>query len=278
MREQFQRYLRLLGFDSPPTGVEGLRRIVHAHITRVPFENVSKLLLFDREGAGRVTTVNEFLDGLEYRDLGGTCYTANPALAELLRELGYCADLLSADMNSPHVHSCIRVHIDGRQYHVDVGNAAPFLEPFALDALPHEFSRGNMKWVFDRAEDGRLRCRVFSAGEQVHGYVANEKPFAVEDFRRIVEDSFQPGRTFMSLLRMVRIFPDYTVELKNRTLRVHRGAETIETTIGSMQELRKAVNEQFLMPRCAVEKAVEILERLNGFNFFGAMQESSLYT
>ncbi len=277
MRERFSRYLRLLGLDSPPAGVDGLRQLVHAHITSVPFENLSKLLLYDREGAGRVTTVQEFLDGLEYQDLGGTCYTANPALTALLRELGYRADLLSADMNSPHVHSCIRVHLDNRQYHVDVGNAAPFLEPFPLDTLPYEFERGDMKWIFDKAEDRRVRCRVFQHNEHVHGYVANEQPFVAEEFRHIVEDSFQPGRTFMSLLRLVRIFPEHTVELKNRTLRVHRGSSTDETTLNSISELRQAVNEQFLMPRCPVEKAVEILERLNGFYFFAMKQESSLY-
>ena len=277
MREQFKRYLNLLGLDSPPAGLEGLRQLVHAHITRVPFENVSKLLLFDRERAESVTTLEEFLDGLEHHDLGGTCYTANPALAELLRALGYQADLLSADMNNPHVHSCLRVHLDRRQYHVDVGNAAPFLEPFPLDALPYEFARGEMKWIFDCAEDGRVRCRVFSVGGHVHGYIANEQPFAAEDFGHIVEDSFQPGRTFMSLLRLVRIFPEHTVELKNRTLRLHRGSSTTEATFNDMSELRGAVDEQFLMPRCPVEKAVEILERINGFEFFGAAQESTLY-
>jgi N-hydroxyarylamine O-acetyltransferase len=277
MRKPFNRHLRLLGFDSPPAGLDGLRQLVRAHLLRVPFENVSKLLLFDHEGTGRLNTLDEFLDGIEHHDLGGTCYKSNPFLAQLLRELGYEADLHSADMNNPNVHSCIRVRLNGRAYHVDVGNAAPFLEPFPLDALPYEFVRGEMKWVFDRAEDSRVRCKLFSGGEHVHGYMANESPCTHEDFREVILDSFQRGRTFTSLLRIVRIFPEHTVELKNRTLRVHRGTSTTETTLNDMKELRHAVDTQFLLPRCPIEKAVEILERFNGIEFFGAPQERSLY-
>jgi arylamine N-acetyltransferase len=81
----------------------------------------------------------------------------------------------------------------------------------------------------------------------------------------------------MSLLRIVRIFPEHTVELKNRTLRVHRGTSTTETTLNSLEELRCAVDTQFLLPRCPVQRAVEILERTNGIEFFGAQKERSLY-
>src|ERR1039458_5996611 len=112
MTEPFQRYLRLLGIVGRPSGLDGLRTLVRRHLSAVPFENISKLLLVDRERTGRVTTLTEFLDGIEQSDLGGTCYTNNPFLTELLRELGYDADLLGADMSRLNVHTCIRVRID----------------------------------------------------------------------------------------------------------------------------------------------------------------------
>src|ERR1035438_2674808 len=99
MTEPFQRYLRLLGIVGRPSGLDGLRTLVRWHLAAVPFENISKLLLVDRERTGRVTTLTEFLDGIEYSDLGGTCYTNNPYLTELLRDLGYDADLLGADID-----------------------------------------------------------------------------------------------------------------------------------------------------------------------------------
>src|SRR5579862_6628457 len=102
LREPYVRYLRLLGCDTPPQGEDGLQEIVRRHVWRAPFENISKLLLFAREGKGRIITLAEFLDGIEHQDLGGTCYSSNPYLARLLRALGYDADLLGADMSTPN--------------------------------------------------------------------------------------------------------------------------------------------------------------------------------
>ena len=81
----------------------------------------------------------------------------------------------------------------------------------------------------------------------------------------------------MSLLRLVRIFPEHTVELKDRTLRIHHGTQTEERKFGSMSELRNAVDQEFRMPRCPVEEAVRILEEINGISFFGEKVEQSLY-
>ncbi|HWR15661.1 MAG TPA: arylamine N-acetyltransferase [Terriglobales bacterium] len=267
-KNPFTVYLRLLGFEAPPSGLDGLRQLIQAHLYRIPFENVSKLLLFAEEKRGRPIGIAEFLDNIQHHDLGGTCYTSNPFFAELLHECGYDAELLSADMNTPHVHSCIRVNLDGRAWHVDVGYASPFLEPVPLDSLPYAFERGNMRWVFERAADGRLACREFTAGNEVHGYRVNEERRDYEFFRNIITDSFQRGRTFMGLLRLVRIFPDRTVELKNRTMRIHRGTSSTEATLSSMEELREAVNNLFLIPRCPVEKAVAILREINGTDLF----------
>jgi arylamine N-acetyltransferase len=277
MPDRFDRYLRHLGCNLQPPSQEALNTLVAAHITRVPFENVSKLLLFGLERRGRMSTMEEFLGGLEHHDLGGTCYTCNPFFTELLQHLGYEAELRSADMNTPHVHSSIRVFLEGREYHVDVGNAAPFLNAVPLDRLPYEFSRGEMKWIFGQSEDGRLRCTVLNRGERVHGYLVNEQRHSYEFFRDIIVDSFQPGRTFMSLLRLVRIFPDHTVELKDRTLRIHRGTITTEHIINNVEELRTFVNTQFRMPRCPVEQALEILQSVTGPDIFPDTTARSLY-
>ena len=276
MRDPYARYLHLLGFDHSPCGLEGLRQLVRAHILVVPFENVSKLLLFDKERRGREISLTEFLDGIERDDLGGTCYTSNPFFAELLRELGYDALLLGADMNHCNVHTSIRVHLDGISYHIDCGYASPFLEPISLDRLPHEIRRGNLCWLFDQASDHRLAMRLYCDGQQVHGYAVNEIPRERHFFRATVEDSFRAHSTFMKLLRLVRIFPEHTVELRNRTLRVHRGLEISERTLDSIDDLRQAVNDEFLMPRCPIEKAVEILESLTGVSY-AQLEDRSLY-
>ena len=62
--EIYQRYLRVLGFDNVPSGFDGLRAVVRAHLLRVPFENLSKLLLYASEGLGSFFKMCDFQYGL----------------------------------------------------------------------------------------------------------------------------------------------------------------------------------------------------------------------
>lgn len=268
MREPYSRYLRLLGFDRAPLGLEGLRQLVREQVIRVPFENISKLLLIAREGKGRVTTLAEYLDGLERYDLGGTCYTANPFFAELLREVGYDADLLGCDMSHANVHTAIRVRVDGNEYHVDAGYGGPFYEPLPLAGLPHEMSNGPYRYVLDRGGDGRLALNVFQGGERIHGYAVNETPRRLDFFNDIILDSFAPAATFMTRLCVFRYFDDSSVESKNSVVTCHRGSESREIRVGSTKQMREVFNDEFRMGRCPVEKAVETLEKLTGQSFF----------
>jgi arylamine N-acetyltransferase len=260
-------YLRLLGVAGGPTGLDGLRDLVGRHVRRVPFENVSKLLLIGREGKGRLTTLDEFLDGIEHHDLGGTCYTSNPFLFELLVALGYDADLLGADMSSPNVHTSIRVRVDGRAYHVDTGYAAPFFEPMALDDLPRTIPWGGNRYVLERRGDAH-EVSIVTDGPRRHGYVVRQPPRQPSFFHPIVMRSFEPGRTFMRCLRITRYFDDRAVELRNRRLLHLSATSASERIIESLGELRRAMDDEFLMPRCDVETAVATLERLNQRDFF----------
>jgi N-hydroxyarylamine O-acetyltransferase len=268
MREPYSRYLRLLGFDHPPTGLEGLRQLVRRHVIGVPFENISKLLLIGRERKGRLTTLADFLDGLERYDLGGTCYTSNPFFADLLRELGYDADLLGCDMSHANVHTAIRVRIAGAEYHVDVGYGGPFYEPLSLADLPHEIRQGPCRYVLDRGSDGRLAMNVFRGAERIHRYAVNESPRRLDFFTDIILDSFRPTATFMAMLRVVRYFDDHAVELENNGVTCHYRNGSRPIRISSMAQLREIFDSEFCMPRCPIEKAVETLEQITGQGFF----------
>jgi len=266
-----QRYLRILGIEGRPSGLSGLRTLVGRHLARVPFENVSKLLLYDRERAGRVTALAEFLDGIEFLDLGGTCYTCNPFLTDLLRELGFDADLLGADMGKPNVHTCVRVRIDSIAYHIDVGFAAPFREPMRLDWLPAQVEEGQNRYVLDRdADGGGFRMSMFSGAEHCLDYVVHDPPRTREFFEPVVMNSYALSSTFMQCLRISRIFAGYSVDLIDRKLWRHEAGQTAITDLESMAALKAAVHEQLGMPRCPIESAVAVLERLTGKPFFGA--------
>jgi arylamine N-acetyltransferase len=267
LSQPHERYLRLLGFHAPPTGLEGLRQIVRQHLMRVPFENVSKLLLFKNEGHGRVTTHAEFLNGIEHYDLGGTCYTSNPYLAELLRDCGYHADLLGADMTNPDVHTSIRVKLDGTEYHIDVGFAAPFREPIRLDRLPQEIPNGSFRYIFDRCGIGH-ELSVWREETKVLHYLVHQPARDFGFFQKTIVDSYLPGKTFMTWLRLSRFFDDYSVDVTDSILTIHRDGVSRDVKLKNMAEMRAAVNDELRMPRCPVEEAIDVLERLNAKNFF----------
>jgi hypothetical protein len=104
--------------------------------------------------------------------------------------------------------------------------------------------------------------------ERIHGYVVHEPPRDFSYFRRTVEDSFLPGRTFMTWLRIARFFDDHSVDLIDRTLTIHRGCCSRDYEVTSVKEIRDAIDNEMGMPRCPVEEAVEVFERLNGKKFF----------
>jgi len=269
-----QRYLRLLGIRTPIAGAAdldeaALHEIVRRHLCRVPFENVSKLLLLGREGAGRVTTLAEFLDGIEHRDLGGTCHTNNPFLASLLKALGYQADLLGADMSKPNVHTSIRVRLSGVDYHVDVGYGAPFRRAIRLDRLPWEFEQGCYRFVFDHASAPEAyQASVYSGKQRLHGYVVHPPAREAGFFDGEVIESYRPGMTFTSMLRIIRFFDDYAADLEDAKLSIHRGGETTSKLLRDMAELRAAVASDLAMPRCPIEEAVAVLEQRTGKSVF----------
>ena len=273
---ELERYLRVLGTRTPTPGPAvldeaALDEIVYRHLCRVPFENVSKLLLLGREGTGRVTTLAEFLDGIEHRDLGGTCHTNNPFLASLLNALGYQADLLGADMSKPNVHTSIRVRLSGVAYHVDVGYGAPFRHAIRLDRLPWEFEQGRCRYVFDRAAmPDAYQASVHSGEQRLHGYVVHPPAREAGFFDNEVIDSYRPGMTFTSMLRIIRFFDDYAADLEDAKLSIHRGRETTTKVLRNMIELRAAVADDLAMPRCPVEEAVAVLEQRTGKSVFEA--------
>ena len=264
--EIYNRHLRILGFDAPPSGLDGLRSIVRAHLLRVPFENISKLLLFGREGRGRFFTLPEFLDGIEHFDLGGTCYGANPFLGELLRALGYEADLHGANMQRGlNVHTSLRVRIDDRAYHVDVGYGGPFREPIALDRLPFEIVEGANRYVFDREPHGEgYEMAVFSGQERVHGYIVHGPPRSLDFFTPAMQNSFAPNATFMNCLRICRFFDGHSVTLLNGELTIHRGATAECRELSGVAEVEAALAAEFEMPRCPARAAIGTMERISG--------------
>lgn len=253
------RYVGLLGAEAGPTSLDHLGRLVRAQLTRVPFENVSKLLLKKIAGAAFIPTLAQHLDGIEHLRFGGTCYANNHYFCELLRHLGYDVDLCGADMAKPDVHIVNIVRLEGREYLVDVGYAAPFFEPMPLH-LDRELE---IRWGADRyvlhPRDGRGRSRMdlWCDGRLIHGYTVNPAPRELGHFEDVIRRSYDDSATFMNVLVIARFFADRSLRVHNYTLSESTPDGTVITDLDGIDKLVDTVARLMGIEEAILLAAVE---------------------
>lgn len=254
------RYLRLLDVPRRAPSLEALAELTAAQLTRVPFENVSKLVRLRRLGLAGLPPAELHLEGIEKHHMGGTCFANNTHLHGLLTALGYEARLCGADMRSPDVHVVIIVRVDGREVLVDGGYGAPFLAPVPLDEDREQvLELGPDRWVIEpRDAAGCSRLRVFRGGVARHGYLAKPAPRAIEEFATSIADSFRPEATFRNALMLVRLYPGRSITIHNRD-RIDAWGTGSRITRVERRDLPREVESVFGIPRELVSEALDEL-------------------
>ncbi len=243
---ELERYLRVLGVLRRPPGVHALRELTAAHLCRVPFENLSKLL-YRLDPGMRLPPLERFLDGIESNHLGGTCYSNNYHMGLLLRHLGYESRLCGADMSHPDVHVANVVTLDGREYLVDVGYGAPFFAPMPLDSEEDVVvTLGGDRYVLKpRGPDGSSVVQLHRDGKLRHGYRLKPEAREIEEFAGVIESSYSEKATFMNALMMVRFRPGASVSLYNLALLECEGADRRTTELQGPDLLPATIHEKF---------------------------------
>ena len=244
--EIFKRYLAILGVEAASPSLEHLNRLVRAQLTRVPFENVSKLLLKRTAGASYIPPLKQHLDGIEHHQFGGTCYANNPHFCQLLRYLDYEVDLCGAEMSRPDVHIVNIVRLEGREYLVDVGYGAPFYEPMPRDLdHPLEIPWGINRYVLHpKDERGRSRMDQWREGDLVHGYTVHPVPRELDHFRTVIHDSYRSSATFMNVLVIERFFADRSQRVHNFTFSESTRQKTVTKDLKNVEKLVATVSGQ----------------------------------
>jgi arylamine N-acetyltransferase len=166
-------------------------------------------------------------------------------------------------MNNPDAHLTTIVVVDGREYLVDVGYAAPFMSPLPRDLrLDHTIVLGRDRYVLKPQDAaGCSRLELYRDGILKHGYLAKPMPKQIEDFS--IAGSFRPDATFMNCLLLVRFYPDRSVAIHNLTVVESQGTSFKSHSLDSHDELGHAVEKYFGIPRCIVTEAVGDLRQLN---------------
>jgi len=258
------RYLEILGISRKPPSMQALTELVTAHLTRVPFENISKLYYRKRLGLTYLPPIRMYLDGIEQCHFGGTCYSNNFYFYSLLASLGYQIKLCAADMATPEVHAVSMVTVGGHEFLVDTGYAAPFLSPLPRDLKSdHVVSLGRDRYVLKPQDaNGCSRLELYRDGILKHGYLAKPDAKRIEDFRRVIGDSFGPDATFLNSILLARFYPGRSIVIHNHMLIESRGEKSALHPLQDSSAVVAAIHEHFEMPRDVITEAIAGLKEL----------------
>ena len=252
----FEKYLDLLSVRKSKPDFNLLRKIVRAHLIKVPFENISKLL-YKKQGMNYIPNLGLFLEGIEKYNFGGTCYTNNYYLYCLLQHLGYEIKLCGADMKNPDVHIISIVKIDDQEYLIDAGNAAPFFEPLpTFLTLDYVIRLGNEKYIVKPKDElGKTKVEQYSDGKIQHWYTTLALERKIEDFRKLIEESYSDNAVFMNAVRLTRFFETGSIVLKNFYLSETISNHTSTTKI-ILKDFPSVIKEKFGITTDVVTQAV----------------------
>ncbi|MBC8319497.1 MAG: arylamine N-acetyltransferase [Bacteroidetes bacterium] len=257
----FLRYLRLLEIQKQRPSFEYLKKIVRAQISKIPFENISKLYYKKHFNLKQLIDFELYLDGIEKYGFGGTCYSNNFYLNQLLSWLGYEIKLCGADMKNPDVHLVNIVNIENREFLVDTGYAAPFSEPLPIDLLyDYTIHMGLDRYIVKPKTNHNSQIELYRNGELKHGYKINPGARNIGEFQQVIENSFKASATFMNALLLTRFDNNNFVVIHNRTIIETYGKVMKKNSLGSVEQLASVINDRFNIPEAIVIESIAGLQ------------------
>ena len=258
----FNKYLALLGVKANKPSFELLCEIVKAHLIKIPFENISKLL-YKKQGMNYIPDLSTFLNGIEKYNFGGTCYSNNYYLYLLLQHIGFDVKLCGADMKDPDVHIISMVNIDSKEYIVDGGYSAPFFNPLPRDLYnDYTISSGKENYIIKpKDENGNTKIEHHFDGRLQHWYTAKPQTRKIEDFREVIEDSYADYSTFMNAIRITRFFDNGALLIKNNELTEIKNSESFSVKV-SLDDIPTLVEKNFGIPEKIVKEAIGSIKQL----------------
>jgi N-hydroxyarylamine O-acetyltransferase len=258
------RYLRLLGLEPEPPGLEPLRRLVRAQGETGVFENVTAILRRARTGpTGSVPAVD--LDALlrarEEGQGGGVCFELAPLFRELLVSLGYRVQPVLAQISFPGSHHATVVDLDGQRYLVDVGSGAPLWQPFPLAAAVEVHHAGLGYRLRPDGPQRHLQERLLDGAWAPHctydlrpaGAPAREAAYQLHHLTG-------PQQTWVvGSLTLVRCTPRAVHRLRDDELVTYTAAGKQSERITTKRACRQVAGDVFGLPRLPIDAALAAL-------------------
>lgn len=264
------QYLAHLGLTAEPPTVGLLTRLLHAHLHRVPFENISKLHYAGRiaEHGWKFPPLEVWVERVAGRSFGGTCFTINSALCQLLTELGFEARLMRASGGG---HLTVGVKLDGKLCLADAGVGAPLFEPVDLSRSTRVDRFGRGLQIYPMAgEPGAYHLDHYLDGERKMTWTFTSMPEPFEHFAANVDYSYGPSGHFMNFITCSLYQEARHLALRNSALTIRQpdGSKTVRE-LATVEEIEAVLSEEFGLSGLPVREAAEALAA-RGIDIFAA--------
>ncbi len=235
-------YLRRLGVEEvlPPTREE-LDRLIWAHYTHVPYENLTPVL----EKKCPDLTVPALFDKIVTRGRGGYCFELNGLFYALLQELGYDVYPVACRMwlglgRLPVGHRASIVTVDGEKYYVDVGTSGIA----GMSAVPYGGTSKHGAYIAVNGHEHEVHRVKDGEDSVVISYV--DSYFDPVDFIPLNHYcGVGPAAADRPDPVVNLTTPDGAYSINGAVFRIHRNGETMERTIADGTELREILKEYF---------------------------------
>jgi N-hydroxyarylamine O-acetyltransferase len=259
----YKKFLKILKISKRDPSLVALTELIKAHLIIIPFENISKIYYMKKFGLRTIPDFERYLDGISKYKFGGTCYSNNYYLNNLLQYLGYDVRLCAANMANPDVHIVNVVNIENRDYLVDLGYAAPFFKPIPLDLNEaYKIALGADEYILNpKSEDGYFELKMLRNGRVKHGYKFKSFARSITEFETVINDSFRESATFLNSILLVRFRSKSSIMIHNFSLVESYDLNYKFTKFVSKVDLIDNIFLCFAIPKYIIEEALSFVTK-----------------
>ncbi|MCX6155343.1 MAG: arylamine N-acetyltransferase [Candidatus Kapabacteria bacterium] len=246
-----RHYLDILDVNVSKNNLSTLSELIKAHLSKIPFENISKLYLYKNNNLTNIPCFGLYLRNIDDYNFGGTCYSNNYYFYLLLFFLGYNVKFCSADMSKPNVHCAITVDFSGTEYLIDVGYAAPFIEPIPLSLFQkYEITFGKFKYIINPKDSNNCtKVEMYWNDNLTHGYLLNSKSRNILDFNNVIKNSFNENSTFLNTILLTKYVSGKYIRINGLEYSQSNFENTLTVTLTNAEELADVIEEYFRIPK-----------------------------
>lgn len=226
--------------------LDTLCALTRGHLMTVPFENLDIHL-----GQPIELDLERFYRKIVNRRRGGFCYELNGLFAQLLRELGFHVQLLSArverangELGPPGDHLALKVFVAGQPYLVDVGFGDSPRAPMKLEPGAVVRERG-LEFRLRNARGG-LRFEAQGEGGRRKAYELGTRPRALSFFQPMNDFHQRSPMSFFTQQRLCTMpTPEGRTSLYGETLSVYDGQSTTDHRVDGDDAFLEALRREF---------------------------------